>query len=402
MAIEVTLGPPDAVRLALDTVHMAFGEISAEEDFAREDKVMPTDRILAAFDADFAVGAAASYPFRLTIPGGEVAAAGVTWVGVLPSHRRRGVMSAMMRAQIDDVHERGEPLAILWASESAIYGRFGYGIGAPCLALDAERGRFRLRDDPGPSGAVRLVERDEAARLFPPIYEHVRVATPGMLSRTKGWWAEYRLGDPEAWRRGAGPKFYAVLELDGAAVAYAIYRIKSNWEQGIPRGELRIAEAFATSTVGTRELWRFLFGIDLVAKVQMFALDAASALFLMVMDGRSLQLKVADGLWLRLVDVEAALQARSYADAEPVVLSVHDRFCPWNKGRFRVSDDSGRTRQSADVELDVADLASAYLGAFDFHRLADAGRARELKPRGLERASLLFRTPRPPYCPEVF
>ena len=169
MAIEVTLGPPDAVRLALDTVHMAFGEISAEEDFAREDKVMPTDRILAAFDGDFAVGAAASYPFRLTIPGGEVAAAGVTWVGVLPSHRRRGVMSAMMCAQIDDVHERGEPLAILWASESAIYGRFGYGVAAPCLALDAERSRFRLRDDPGPSGAVRLVERDEAARLFPPI-----------------------------------------------------------------------------------------------------------------------------------------------------------------------------------------------------------------------------------------
>src|SRR5437868_5222847 len=330
MTIEIrSAASVDELRTGMATGSTGFGEELLDDDFARHSKSMLPDRFLTAYDCAAPVGTTASYPFTLTIPGGEAPAAGVTWVAVLPSHRRRGILTQLMRRQLDDVHQRGEPLAILWASEAAIYGRFGYGIGAPCLALDAERGRFRLRDDPGPSGAVRLVERDEAARLFPPIYEHVRVATPGMLSRTKGWWAEYRLGDPEAWRRGAGPKFYAVLELDGAPAAYAIYRIKSNWEQGIPRGELRIAEAFATSPIATRELWRFLFGIDLVAKVQMFALDVASALFLMVMDGRSLQLKVAEGLWLRLVDVEAALQARRHADAEPVVLSVHDRFCQW-------------------------------------------------------------------------
>lgn len=402
MAIEVSFGPEDGVRLALDTVDMAFGDLPGEEDFARERKLMPNDRILAAYEGDYAVGAAASYPFHLTIPGGQLPAAGVTWVGVLPSHRRRGVMTAMMRRQIEDVRERDEPLAILWASEAAIYGRFGYGLAAPTLVLDAERGRFRLRDDPGPVGTVRLVDRDEAARLFPPIYEAVRQTTPGTLSRTKSWWTESKLADPEAWRRGAGPKFYVVVELDGAPAAYATYRIKSEWDHGIPRGEVRVTEAFATSPAATRDLWRFVFGIDLVAKVNMFAFDPGSPLFLMVSDPRSLQLRLADGLWLRLVDVEAALRARSYADGEPVVIDVRDELCRWNKGRYRVGDDSGRTRQSADIELDVADLGATYLGALDFHRLADADRVRELKPGGLERASVLFRTTRPPYCPEVF
>jgi len=402
MAIEVSFGPEDGVRLALDTVDMAFGDLPGEEDFARERKLMPNDRILAAYEGDYTVGAAASYPFQLTIPGGQLPAAGVTWVGVLPSHRRRGVMTAMMRRQIEDVRERDEPLAILWASEAAIYGRFGYGLAAPTLFLDAERGRFRLRDDPGPAGTVRLVERDEAARLFPPIYEAVRQVTPGTLSRTRPWWAESKLADPDAWRRGAGPKFYAVVELDGAPAAYATYRIKSEWDHGIPRGEVRVTEAFATSPAATRDLWRFLFGIDLVAKVTMFAFDPGSPLFLLVSDPRSLQLRLADGLWLRLVDVEAALRARSYAEGEPVVIDVRDELCRWNKGRYRVGGDPGRTRQAPDIELDVADLASAYLGAFDFHRLADADRVRELTPGALERASILFRTPRPPYCPEVF
>jgi predicted acetyltransferase len=402
VAIEVTFGPKDGVRVALDTVDMAFGDLPNEEDFAREQKLMPNDRILAAYEGRYAVGAAASYPFRLTIPGGDLPAAGVTWVGVLPSHRRRGVMSSMMRSQLANVDERGEPLAMLWASEGPIYGRFGYGLAAPALALEAERARFRLRDDPGPSGAVRLVDPAEAARLFPAIYEQARRTTPGTLTRAKKWWTENKLADPEGWRRGAGPKFYAVLEVDGAPAAYAIYRIKQEWKDGIPRSEVRVAETFARTPEATREIWRFLFGIDLIAKVTMFAFDPGSPLFLMVADPRSLQLRLMDGLWLRLVDVEAALRARSYAPGEPVVLEVRDALFPRNAGRYRVGEDVGRTRRPADLELDVADLASAYLGAFDFHALAGAERVVERTDGALERASLLFRTPKPPFCPEVF
>ena len=162
-------------------------------------------------------------------------------------------------------------------------------------------------------------------------------------------------------------------------------------------------EAVATDPVATRELWRFLFGVDLVTTVSSFLFDPGSPLFLLVADPRRLELRLSDGLWLRLVDVEAALRARSYADGEPVVLEVTDELCPWNAGRYRVGGGAAQcSDEPADLRLDVADLGSAYLGAFDFERLADALRLQELRPGAVARASLLFRTPRPPFCPEMF
>jgi predicted acetyltransferase len=402
MPIEIRSPSEDEIRATMQRAHAAFGSEQKDDDYERERKIMPLDRFIAAYDNGQAVGTAGAYPFQLTVPGGELPAAGVTWVGVVPSHRRRGILTEFMRHQLADTHERGEPIAILFASESAIYGRFGYGITAPGVSLHAERARFAFRDDPGPAGAVRLVDLDEARRLFPPVYDAVRRATPGMFARSDTWWGENTLADPEHWRRGAGPKFYAALELDGEAAGYAMYRIKDEWEQGMPRGAVRVIEAMATSTAATREVWRFLFGIDLVTTVEYWLHDPGSPLFLMVVDPRSLHLRLFDGLWLRLVDVEAALGGRAYGAEDAVVLDLHDELCPWNTGRWRVGDGVERTDEEPDLELDVVDLACAYLGAFDFHRLAAAERVRELRPGALERASALFRTERPPYCPEVF
>jgi predicted acetyltransferase len=388
---------------ALATTYRAFGEQVKDYDREHLPKLMPTDRIHCAFDNGLPIATAAALAFEMTIPGGQLPIGGVTWVGVLPSHRRRGVLTELMRRQLHDLHDRGEPLAALWASEAAIYGRFGYGIAGPAHVLRANKAAFRLRGDPGPVGAVRLIERDEARESFPPIYERVRPTIPGMLTRTQAGWDVYRLADEEFMRHGAGPKFYALYERDGRAEGYATYRLKSNWENDVPQGELRVIEAVATEPVATRELWRFLFGIDLIATVSSFLFDPGSPLFLAVVDPRRLELRLNDGLWLRLVDVEAALRARSYAEGEPVVFEVTDELCPWNAGRYRVGEGAAeRVVDPADLRLDVADLASAYLGAFAFERLADALRAEELRPGGLARASLLFRTPRPPFCPEVF
>jgi predicted acetyltransferase len=221
------------------------------------------------------------------------------------------------------------------------------------------------------------------------------------VTRDETWWEGYKLADPERWRRGAGPKFFALLELDGEPAGFAIYRIKQSWEQGYSLSDLRVGDAFATSTRATRELWRFLFGIDLVKRVQ-GRVDPALPLFLMVTDARNVQLRVFEGVWLRLVDVGAALAGRAYGTDDAVVAEVRDEFCPWNAGRWRLGPDAARTDAEAELELDVADLASAYMGAFDFHRLAAAERVRELKPGALDRASALFRVTRPPYCPEDF
>ncbi len=401
MSVEIRSPSEDELRKAMRAVEAAFGEEQKEEDLDRHQKAMPRDRFLVAYDGAIPVGTTASLPFELTVPGGELAAGGVTWVGVLPSHRRRGLLTQMMKRQLDDLHERGEPLAILWASEAAIYGRFGYGISAPTVQLDADRSRFALRDDPGPKGAVRLIDREEAARVLPPIYDAVRARVPGFTSRSEKLWDLYRLADPEHWRRGAGPKFYAVLEFDGEPVGYALYRIKLDWQEGFAKSQVKVVEICSTSDAAERELWRFLFGIDLIERIQ-GRHDPGSPLFLMVVDPRSLKLRVTEGLWLRLVDLDAALTGRSYATDDSVVVDVRDELCPWNAGRWRMGTDAGRTDGDAELELDVADLASAYLGAFDFGRLAAAQRVRELKSGALARATELFRTSRPPFCPEDF
>jgi predicted acetyltransferase len=401
VAIEIRNPSEDELRAAMQAGEAAFGEETREGEFERFSKMLPRDRWFVAYDGERPVGTTTAFPFRLTVPGGELAAGGVTWVGVLPSHRRRGILRELMKRQLEDLRDRGEPLAILYASEPVIYGRFGYGIAAPSVSMDGECARFSYRDDPGPTGAVRIIDAKEALRVLPQVYDAVRRQVPGFVARDPDVWELTRLADPEHWRRGAGPKFSAVLEFDGEPVGYAIYRIKSDWEAGYSQSQVRLVEAVATSAQATRELYRFIYGIDLVVRVQ-GRYDPGSPLFLMVADPRSLHLKVSDGLWLRFVDLEAALAGRTYAGDDAVVVEVRDSFCPWNAGRWRIGKTVERTDAEADLELDTADLASAYLGAFDFNELAVAERVRELKPGALQRATDLFRTSRPPFCPEDF
>ena len=401
MSVEIRAPDDEELRAAMEAANVAFGSELIESDYQRERVSLPTGRALVAFDGG-AVGLAGAYEFDLTIPGGELPCAGVTWVGVMPTHRRRGILREFMRRQLHDAHSWGEPIAALWASESAIYGRFGYGQAAPGVRLEADSARLAFRDDPGPTGSWRIVDRDEAQRLLPPAYDRVRSGRSGMLSRNEHWWREHRLADPEHWRRGASPKFTAVLELDGDVAAYAIYRVKEEWEGGFPKGVVRVTEAFATSPASERELWRYLAGVDLTTTIDVFNFDPGSPLPLMVRDPRRLIRRVGDGLWLRLVDVEASLRARAYVDGDPVVLRVRDELCPWNEGTYRVGAEVERTDDDPDLELDVGDLASPYLGAYDFVALARADRLRELREGAAARASALFRTDLPPFCPEVF
>jgi predicted acetyltransferase len=401
VAIEIRSPSEDELRAAMQAGEAAFGEEQREGEFERFSKMLPSDRWFAAYDGERPVGTTTSFPFRLTVPGGELAAGGVTWVGVLPSHRRRGILRELMKRQLEDLRDRGEPLAILYSSEPLIYGRFGYGVAAPSVSMDGETARFSYRDDPGPTGAVRILDAAEALQVLPQVYDSVRREVPGFVARDSAVWELTRLADPEHWRRGAGPKFSAVIELDGEPVGYAIYRIKSDWQNGFSQSQVMLVEAIATSPAATRELYRFIYGIDLVVRVH-GRYDPGSPLFLMVADPRSLHLKVSEGLWLRFVDLEAALAGRTYSGDDEIVLEVKDSFCPWNAGRWRVGKTVGRTDDEAHLELDTADLASAYLGAFDFNELGAAERVRELKPGALQRATDLFRTSRPPYCPEDF
>ena len=402
MSIEIRPPALDELRAAMEAAETAFGGDVTDEDWEREQKILAPERALVAYDAGRPVGLAAAYAFDLSIPGGELPCAGVTYVGVLPSHRRRGILRDFMNRQLADVQGWGEPLAALWASESSIYGRFGYGLAAPGVGMKSDCRRFELRDDPRLEAVVRMVGADEALTLFPPVYDRFRAGRAGMLSRSETWWKELRLADPERWRRGASKRFYAVVERGGEVEGYASWRVKSEWEDGFPKGDVRVVEAFGLTVEAELALWRFLHSVDLTVRVEAHQFDPGARLTLSVRDPRALGLRLGDGLWLRLVDVERALQARSYGHGDSVVLEVTDELCPWNAGRYRIGPDTGRTEDTADIALDVADLASVYLGAWDMHRLVHSGRAEERVEGSAEAASLLLRTPLPPVCPEVF
>jgi predicted acetyltransferase len=399
--VEIRTPSEDEFEAAFATTNAAFGEEARPEDVERARTLMPLERIVAAFDGGRPVGVSAALRFELTIPGGALPTAGVTWVGVLPSHRRRGVLRQFMERQLEQFHDEGEALAALWASEAPIYQRFGYGLASINANLDADAARFALRDDPGPCGSVRLVSRDEALEALPPIYERVRLSRPGFLSRSQSLWAA-KLADPEHRREGASPKYNAVLELDGQPAGFARYRIAGKWERWTPQGELRVLEVIAVSNDALRELWRFLFSVDLIVSVRAEHFDPASPLFLMTLEPRRLHMSLVDGIWLRLVDVATALRARSYAGEGSVVLDVVDELCEWNRGRYRAGADAGPTDEQAELRLCVADLGSLYLGGFDARQLHAAGRIEEVVPGALDRAGALFRTPEPPFCPEEF
>jgi predicted acetyltransferase len=390
---------------AVNAISHYFG--SADPDLERTERFsragLPFERMHAAWDDGRIIGGAGAFPFELTVPGGTLPCAGVTVVGVLPTHRRRGVLTAMMRAQLEDVRSRGEVLAALWASEETIYGRFGYGLASLSGEIEVPRTYGLLREPADPAARTRLVSLQEAKELVPPIYDRVRLETPGMFARTEAWWELRNLSDPPERREGAGAKNAVVVELDGTAAGYALYRITMKWEGGSSVGYAQVVEAMADSPRAVRELWRYLLELDWVASIRASLLPIDHPLFLLLRTPRRMKLRVGDALWCRLVDVGAALSGRSYAATDEIVLDVADSFLPENAGRWRLAGgEASRTEADADLALNVTELGSVYLGGFTFAELRRAGLVRELTPGAVERADAVFRTDVRPWCPEIF
>ena len=327
--------------------------------------------------------------------------AGVTAVGVHPTHRRRGVLRSMMDAQLADIHERGEPIAALWASEETIYGRFGYGIASWAGELSVQHEWDAFAEPLEPGGTVRFVTPEEARELFPPIYEAVRRRRPGMTSRSEDWWNDRQLRMPE--QQADAPKRFVVLELDGEPLGYAIYRTHFNFERGLPGSRLVLLEALASTPPATAAIWRFVLDVDWMATVEVRHAPPDHPLFLLLAMPRRARYQMGDALWVRLVDLPAALGGRRYGEGEPLVLEVRDAVCGWNEGRWRL--DGGaceRTKAKPDLALDVSALGSAYLGAVSFTQLREASRVEELREGAAAQADALFAWRPLPWCLEIF
>ena len=393
----------EELRDALNAISHYFGQENQLEQAERFAQLIEVERMHAAFDGDRIVGGAGAFTYRMSVPGGGlVPAAGVTVVGVLPTHRRRGALSAMMRAQLEDCRTRGDLVAYLWASESTIYGRYGYGLASRIGAIRLGRDRSGFAQPFEQRGTVRLVGLEEAARTFPALYDQVTVQRPGMFQRSNAWWETRKLFDDPARRQG-GPLNRALLELDGQPAGYALYRVQQDWQNGFSKGAVTISEVVTPTAEATRELWRWLLDFDWTSEFVADLLPLDHPLFLLLAEPRRMQFTLNDGVWVRLVDVPGALAARSYAAADPVVLELVDALLPENGGRWHVSVDGvERTEAAADLRLDVAQLGSVYLGGFDFAGLAGASRIEELKPGAAARADELFRTTVEPWCAEIF
>jgi predicted acetyltransferase len=407
--MTISIRPPagDEIDLFLKTVSASFHEEMSDANVEREKALVEPERLLLAWDDDRPVGATGAFRFALGIPGGELPTAGVTMTGVLSSHRRRGILTALMRHQLQDARRWGEPLAALWASESNIYGRFGYGLAAWGAHIEIERDRAGFLEDDGPEGRVLLLDREEALKTLPSIYARVRALRPGMPSRSAVWWSNHTLGlDPDD-RRSQPPLKHAIVELDGRAEAYALYRVRLNWPQGHPAGVLEVEQAMGTSTRAVKELWRFLFGIDLVARIDAHFEPVDTPLFVMVKEMRRLRARLYDALWVRVVDIESALSKRSYAAAGELVFGLEDHFCPWNAGTWKLETSGSettvaRTEEHPDLEMRAADLGAVFLGGMSFSQLRDGGAITELTPEAAARGDDLFRVHPAPWCPEIF
>ena len=377
----------------------AFLGAGHPDDRDVERAVVDLSRFLVAHEQGQLVATAGSFAFSMTLPGASVPVAGVTWVGVRATHRRRGLLTALMPRLLRERYEAGESVAALWASEAAIYHRYGFGAAAWQLSAEVPRGAAFVR--PVERGGLGMVAPDRA--LLAPVYERVAAARPGWFTRDDAFWA-YRLHDPEHRRDGGGPLRCLVTEQgDG----YALYATVDDYGPTGPQGRVRVRELAAATPDAAARLWRFLLDLDLTGSVTA-RLAPDDPLLHLLAEPRTAGARLADALWARPLEVGGALSARRYAAPVDVVLDVRDATCPWNAGRWRLSGDAdgatcAPTSDAADLSLDVSDLGAALLGGSRLHTRAAAGSVQEHRQGALAAASAAFGPlGAAPSCPMVF
>ncbi|MEU5695355.1 GNAT family N-acetyltransferase [Actinosynnema sp. NPDC020468] len=386
--------------LFVDTVHTAFGRFP---DPPVEGTVwwsgFEMDRNLFAVAEDGRpVGTAGAYSFELTLPGDVVVpVAGVTAVGVLPTHRRQGVLSALMRHQLTQLRARGEVLSVLLATEAVIYGRFGYGPATftQRLTVPRHRSAFAPARAGGAedTGSVEVLRRSECGAILEQVYDRYRRARPGALSRPPHWWASGAGQPPIA----PAPRYVAVhRDAAGVPDGYASYALA-------PSGTLTVDETITADDAVFTALIRFVLGHDLVTEVVVKHVPPDSPIRRQLADFRAARVgDDGDWLWVRLLDIPKALTARGWEADGELVLDVDDPFLG-EHARYLLTVRDGRadctsTDREPDLSLDVRDLGSLYLGGTAPGTLVRDGHVRAHHPEAAAQADALFRTARAPHC----
>ena len=385
----------------------AFGMTTPPELLETIAETHERARDIGVYDGELLAGIATAYSFDLSIPGGSLPAAGVSWVGVLPTHRRRGILGTLMRHQLTGLHDDGrEPLAVLWASEPPIYGRFGYGPATHRREMTVRRSPAALvAGAPSDAGLrLRLADASDTG-AFRAVHDTVVADRPGGFTRPDSWWAR-TVRDLPVMREGRS-ELRCVLAEDASGVrGYALYFTKQAFGEDFADGEVTVREVMALDPAALATLYRYLFDLDLMGRTSFWNVPVDDPLVHWLANPRMARQRPGDALYVRLVGVGEALAARTYSADLDLVLDVTDGTCPWNAGRWHLSGGPGgatceRTGAAADLTLDVRELGAAYLGGTALVELAAAGLVHGADP-AVRAASVAFAHHPAPWCPMVF
>jgi predicted acetyltransferase len=408
VTVEVRRVRDDELRDYIDSISTGFHERPDVDKVTEEVRThWDLDRAWAAFDGSGMCGTFRSWATELTVPGGDrLPGAAITAVTVLASHRRRGILRSMVAAEHAATRDRGEVVAVLHASEYAIYGRFGYGPGTREATWTLETGSTSFFEET--TGDVALVRADETARAtLKSVFEAWRERQPGELRRREIMWTD-ALGLVETGWGKRWQGFVAVHREAGDVDGYARYHVEDKWEQRQPRDLLHLDELHALTDEAYTSLWRFLAEIDLMATIKAPNRSPSERLPWLITNARAaVPSEVGDGIWVRLLDIPRALEARSYEHDLKTVIEVVDAEAPG--GRLRLAFDAGPdgarcrpTSRSADLTVDVSALSAAYLGGTRLRDAVIASGFDEHRPDALARMERVLRTADEPWCSTSF
>ncbi|MEV7446354.1 GNAT family N-acetyltransferase [Streptomyces sp. NPDC091204] len=410
--VDIRDVPEDDIDHALELAYLVFHDRPEKEARARHHALLVRCLRIGAYDGDALVGFMAAHDFRLSVPGADLPCPGLTFVCVAPTHRRRGVLTGLMTEMLERAAATGNPLAALWASEAAIYGRFGYGGATTGVTIEIDSTRpLALRIDPD-RRPLRLVDPEEALAVIGPFHESARARRAGRPTRSAPRWREEWLTEQDEQDEELSPPRIIVLGEPGEPIAgYVLYRTKPEDDAGparAPQGLVRVEELEADTPAVAAALWECLAALDLTGRVRAWGRPADDPLLHFAADRDQVRVTAQyPALWLRLVDVRAALTARSWAAPVDVVLEVHDVRMPGNTGRFRLDAGPGwaayePSDDAADLALDVRELAACYLGGTRVAELVAAGLVREHTPGAAAALDAALRTPVLPHTGDEF
>ncbi len=404
-----TIADEDDYESYMSFAYSVFLQDPQKDEMEASRKFTELDRMIGFHNGRKWVATAGAYSRHVVLPGGAVVpVAAITAVTVSPTHRRRGLLTTMMRHQLADIRSRGEATAMLYASEALIYGRFGYGVATEAAELSGQVREltFRSTVDLG-DGTLEEVDAETFLASAPAVYDAAVSALPGQMSRSPEWWAIWTLDNEERQKESGKIRFVLHYESDGTVSGFAIYRPKPGWGDAGPNAELHVQEVLGTNPRAYARTWRYLLDMDLVRKIKYHGASVHEELRYLVANHPSLECTVSDAIQVRLVDIARALSQRRYAADVDVVLEVTDEFLPENSGRYRLrgSLDDARceiTTDDADIALSVRDLGSVYMGGVSLQALASAGLVTELRTGAVQRAAIAFGWPVAPSAPDDF